>query len=508
MNFTTRCTVTLVGLLVMGFANAAAILGLNSPDRIDGDYIVVLSDHADPVAVAATAEEWQLRYAIDVEEVYTTVINGMHVRTDSSTIEKIAADPRVAYVEANQKARIGEGSAPVVQDISASFTQPTSSWGLDRIDERGYPLDGAYSMSQNGRDVHVYVVDTGIAPNATEFGTRVNGGTTFVNDGRGTADCHYHGTFVAGIVGSSSWGVAKLAQLHPVRVADCNADFDHAKVLSALEWVAKNHRKPAIVNLSIGLRWFLKSAEQATDKLIDMGVIVVGGSGNNNTNSCGYYFPSTVARVIIVGATNDADQRAWFSDLGACVDLHAPGEDVRSVYFAGGSGTTSGTSFAAPYVTGVAALYLSDSSNSQSPADVAGHIRATSTAHTIGGIAGSHSTNRLVYSLLDWPERLDPNGTRMPNRLRVQSEHCRGLNSVTWEKPEQAGTFRYELELSANADFSSAYVEYAGSGTNIFVNIPVGTTRYVRLRATRDGGYAPSYPLISDVPATSTSGCN
>jgi len=485
-------------------ASAAPIRGLDLPSRIPNDYIVVLRD-APGSAVPAhdVAAQWQLQHGSETVLVYTSVLNGMNIRAETAGIRAIAADPRVAYIEVNERGTIGAGAWFQQIEPAPRYTEPALSWGLDRIDERTLPLDGAYTMARNGFRVHAYVIDTGVSPVQAEFGGRLSGGVSFINDGRGTSDCHGHGTSVAGVLGGSTWGVAKMVNIHPVRVAGCGADVDKAKVLAAMDWVRNHHVKPAVANLSIGVRWLIGSLEEAANRLIDSGVVLVGGSGNSGSVECEYLFPSTVERTIIAGASDALDQRAAFSNHGSCVDVYAPGYLVISIDHTGKAVYFAGTSAAAPHAAGVAALYL-DSQVPPPASEVGPFIAATATRHALSGV--SHSTNKLLYALLDRPEGLDPQGTFMPRKISVTSEKCRGLNTVRWEAPAQAGPFTYELWLSANPDFQSAYLSHTTTATQQLIDIPVGSTRHVRVRAIKSG-FDPSYYLTSDTTATSIGGC-
>ena len=73
-------------------------------------------------------------------------------------------------------------------------------------------------------NVHAYVIDSGIRATHIEFGSRVTGGISFIDDSNGTNDCYGHGTHVAGTLGGTTYGVAKKVRLHPVRVLDCEGD--------------------------------------------------------------------------------------------------------------------------------------------------------------------------------------------------------------------------------------------------------------------------------------------
>ncbi|MEZ4631344.1 MAG: S8 family serine peptidase [Deinococcales bacterium] len=120
---------------------------------------------------------------------------------------------------------------------------PTPSWGIGRIDQRDLPLDSRYNYDSTGAGVHVYVIDTGIRSSHNDFGGRVSGGVSFVDDGIGTEDCNGHGTHVAATTGGSSHGVAKEVFLHAVRVFGCSGGANYSTVIAAVEWVTANHAK-------------------------------------------------------------------------------------------------------------------------------------------------------------------------------------------------------------------------------------------------------------------------
>lgn len=486
-------------------AAAAPIRGLDRPSRIPNDYIVVLRETSGATARAGeVASEWQQRHAIEPVFVYSFALNGVNLRADDATIQAIAADPRVAYVEANEHGIAGRGERLEPRDHAPRYTEPTVSWGLDRIDERAFPLDGQYTMARNGSRTHVYVIDSGVSPVEAEFGNRVTGGVSFIADGRGTADCNSHGTSTAALIGGSTWGVAKLANLHPVRIFGCGDDVDKAKILAGLDWVRGHHVKPAVASLAVGGRWLIGALEEAANRLIDSGVVLVGGAGNDGADECGDRFPGTVSRALIAGASTYFDERLVISNFGPCVDVYAPGEYVLTIDHTGQVRSRTGTSAAIAHVAGVATLHM-DRNVPPPASEVGPFIAATATRHVLSGV-GPASGNRLLYALLDRPERLDPNGTNMPRNISIAFERCRGLNTVRWQAPAQAGPFTYELWLSAYPDFHSSYLSHTTTATEQLISIPVGSTRHVRVRAIRSGG-DPSYYLTSDSPALSISGC-
>src|SRR5690606_11666940 len=177
-------------------------------------------------------------------------------------------------------------------------------------------LSGTYTYDTTASNVHAYVIDTGVLASHSQFGGRVSGGYTAINDGRGTNDCNGHGTHVAGTVAGSTYGVAKAARVHPVRVLGCNGSGTKPGVIAGMDWVANNHVKPAVANRSLG-----GGASRATDKavqnMVNAGVTVVVAAGNDSANACNDS-PARAANAITVGSTTSSDARSSFSNYGSC----------------------------------------------------------------------------------------------------------------------------------------------------------------------------------------------
>jgi subtilisin family serine protease len=337
---------------------------------IPGRFIVTLTDDADP---AATARE----NGVTPDRVYQNVFKGFAGSMAEAAREGLLRDRRVRRVEPD-----------------AVVTVDAIGWGQDRIDQRRLPLDNIYKKNYTGQGVTAYIVDGGINYQHVEFGGRASFG--YDAYGGNGSDCAGHGTHVAGTVGGATYGVAPGVSLVSVRVMDCSGSGTMSGVIAGLDWIAANMRKPAVVNLSLG-----GPATQAMDdacvRLMNAGALVVAAAGNENTDACNTS-PARTPDILTVGASDQNDVRASFSNYGSCLDLFAPGVMITSAWY---SSTTAlaymdGTSMATPAVAGAAALMLQ-----HYPSIAARALRDSITNHsTKGVITGALSTkNHLLYSL-------------------------------------------------------------------------------------------------------------
>mmetsp|Transcript_26326 Transcript_26326/g.73967 ORF Transcript_26326/g.73967 Transcript_26326/m.73967 type:complete len:757 (+) Transcript_26326:2368-4638(+) len=291
---------------------------------------------------------------------------------------------------------------------------PNKTWGLDRIQSRLPTYDFNHDPNDlGGQGVHCYIVDSGVNLQHQEF---TNTGIEF--DATTGESSQYdglgHGTHVAGIVAGATTGVAPGCTVHAIKVLDGHGRGGYGKEFVGLKRVLRHFqglvkqaedtgdRMPkGVVNLSLGVSSSDVKWEYAVATLQDAGLVVVTSAGNDDEDACGYS-PAQYPQTITVGATNMDDSKAIFSNWGACVQIYAPGNGIKSASHADNSSYVymSGTSMSAPFVTGAAALFL-QAHNNLTPYQVARLLFDTATRGRVHGLDSFHKYMAAEGSALE-----------------------------------------------------------------------------------------------------------
>lgn len=305
-------------------------------------------------------------------------------------IELIRLHPEVAFIErdsivdvtmlAQDNRNVRNMSKAAVQytfpwdNPYRHLTEQGAPWGLARISHQRSLSLGTFNKyvyeSIGGEGVTAYVIDTGVNIEHSDFGGRAKWGKTIpVNDT--DTDGHGHGTHVAGTIASNTFGVAKRAEIIAVKVLGSHGQGSMSDVTAGVLWAVQDaENKTRMMRGSRKLRGFVSNMSLGGTKSPTLdravgGAVAAGmhfgvAAGNEDQDACNVS-PADVRAAVTVGASTIADERAFFSNTGPCVDIFAPGLNILSLWNAGPQSinTISGTSMASPHVVGLMAYLLS-----------------------------------------------------------------------------------------------------------------------------------------------------
>jgi subtilisin len=295
----------------------------------------------------------------------------------------------------------------------------TLPWGVNRID-----AEAVHAAGNRGAGVKVAVLDTGIDLDHPDV--RVAGGVTLAG-GKDADDKNGHGTHVAGTIAAldnsiGAVGVAPEAKLYAVKVLGNGGTGSWSGLIAGIEWSVDNGMQ--VANMSLGASLAPIDVGIAVDAAYARGLLLVAAAGNDYGGPVIY--PAAYDSVIAVSATDRNDALAGFSNQGAQVELAAPGYQVYSTYKSGGYAELSGTSMAAPHVSGVAALMIS------SGVSGAGAVRARlqSSAEDLGAAGRDYLYG---YGLVDAEKAVlgTTNGNNLPGTTPATGTIAGTVTDVT-----------------------------------------------------------------------------
>jgi subtilisin len=519
--------ITLLVMLVPNLPPVRSFAQVAPPPS--GDVIVVLKDQPEgTMTVAAAAKE---ATGVQPEQVFSSVIDGFSANVTPDQAQALANDPLVA------------GIYPDTPFTIAAQTLPT---GVDRIDADTNPaadIDGV-------DDVRIYtdvaVIDTGIASNTTDL--KLMGGTDCTASGDGYADDgNGHGTHVAGIIGALDngrgvVGVAPGVRLWSVKVLDAAGNGSTATLLCGLDWVYANRNVIDLVNMSIegpGSDGPCTNSpfHQAICNVVNIaGIPVIVAAGNGPTDAY-KTIPATFNEVITVSAIDDFDGKpgarstsprcvfnqaddtfSTLSNYGPDVDIAAPGTCILSLAPGGGTAYKSGTSMAAPHVTGAAAIFLAvnrDATPAQVRAWLLGNAKPQSSAEGFRGdpdgsreplvwLGGGKATVTAPYKLVAsgasvnsaastyvrdgklstvWKTKLFKAGPPSEAWIWVDLGSAKPIGAIRWVFGEYGIGDYFEIEGSNNLRTWSYITKRSGKPVGVWQEkVTSRTYRYIRFR--------------------------
>lgn len=448
---------------------------------IPGQYIIMLKPNS------TTADQNAILNILGskVQYMYSQVFKGFASQLSFAEAKSLRQNPAVAEVIPDEIYRVEE-----------SGSQSNPPWGLDRLDQVNLPVDNLYNYPSNGADVDVYIIDTGVQASHPEFGGRVSTATPHLFGAYATTDCQGHGTHVAGIVGSRTYGVAKAVHIIPVQVLDCKGSGSITTVIAGINWVIEHHQDgvKAVANMSLGGDYNL-ALNLAAASLVGDGVVLTVAAGNDRLDACNYS-PASAPGSITVGATDSSDRRSFFSNYGSCVDIFAPGADILSTTMGSSSGVKSGTSMAAPHAAGAAAILWS-LHPTWTAAEVSVALKESATLNKVKD-PGSQSNNRLLFVGL-------PNGGTAPSPPRQVVATQTGVGvQISWATPQNSGSSQITQYEVFDHNNSSVCVWTIGPLQCVVNNLTPGTYSFT-VTATNKSGTSAASSLSNSLTIASDS---
>ncbi|KAL8277406.1 hypothetical protein RQP46_010246 [Phenoliferia psychrophenolica] len=354
---------------------------------IRDSYLVILEDHLAPSHVARHHQHVQDLHAQE-SGARTLVVGGAPERTHGGVKHTFSVGKKVGGKKLHgysgefsehtlDRIRALEGVKYVERDsiVWASEVEKGAPWGLARISHRDPLSFGTFNRyefdGQGGEGVDAYVIDTGVNIGHADLAGRASWGKTIPKDP--DQDLNGHGSHVAGTIAGTKYGVAKQAHIIAVKVLGAGGSGTMSDVVAGVAWAADaayskaqaakatkdSKHKGSVANMSLG-GGKSPALDSAVDAAVEDGLHFAVAAGNDNKDACSYS-PAASPLAITVGASTIADERAYFSNHGPCVDVFAPGLNILSIWNTGNQSlnTISGTSMASPHVAGLAAYFLS-----------------------------------------------------------------------------------------------------------------------------------------------------
>nr|AJD23197.1 subtilisin-like protease 2 [Onygena corvina] len=395
-------------LLLVPFVAAAEpqVLKTGPKGIVPGRYIVTLKDGLSASQIASH-KEWlgsvhqaNLNFAAnEVEQEGLSNHFNIHKLNiyaggfDEKTVNDLRNSPYVKSVVPDQLAY-----------VTVTTTQRQTGWNLGYLSSKGKPVrnwdtkvDYSYD-SKAGEGIWAYVLDTGTNINHVEFEGRGILGYNAHKD-KPHEDTFGHGTYVGGLIAGKTFGVAKKANVVSCKAFD-SGSVPYRYILDTYDWIVKNitdtnRKNKAVINLSITSEKF-QPFDDAVENAFQAGITTVCASGNDGRDA-GMNTPASSPNAITVGALRFENTRPSFSNWGKVVDIHAPGEIIKSAWKGSNTASSiqSGTSAASPHVAGMVA-YLMSIENFSSPSAVTARVLSLAIPGVVKDV--KDSANKVAYN--------------------------------------------------------------------------------------------------------------
>jgi len=370
-------------VIMIGFSVMPGVTGATFADS--STYIVVFGENQDP---EAAARGLQRQYGVGLGSVYRYALKGAVIHASSQQVAEVEQDDRVLLVEPNQVYSINDQILPT--GVHRIFTDGNLNLSIDESDDFRVDAD-------------VAVLDTGIDFDHPDLNLVMAVDCTWLGPKEGTCDGtrddgHGHGTHVAGTIGAldNDFGVVGIApgvRLWAVKVLTNYGTGTTAQIVAGIDFVTEYASEIEVANMSLGGVGESEAMDLAIAGAVETGITFVLSAGNRGMDVDSYH-PAGAPGAITVSALADFDSLpggvgsptcghdsevddtlADFSNYGVGVSIAAPGVCIRSTYRDGLYAWMSGTSMAAPHVSGAAAILAS--TGEYTPAEIKSKLGET-----------------------------------------------------------------------------------------------------------------------------------
>ncbi|MYL34668.1 S8 family serine peptidase [Pontibacillus yanchengensis] len=314
-------------------------------DFVKGEVIVKFNDNA----TNKTAEQLNVSGEIkeDTDEVDSNFLV-LEVGNVEEVVKALNKNPDVEYAEPNYK-------------FQSTFTPNDSLYQGYQYGPQSTYTDEAWNVTKGASSQEIAVIDSGVDYNHPDLDDKTIKGYDFVDNDYDPMDEKNHGTHVAGTAAAETDNATGIAGMAPntsilaVRALNAQGSGTLADIADAIVYAADQGAE--VINLSLGCNCDTTTLENAVNYAWDKGSVVVAAAGNDGVSTT--FEPASYNNVIAVGAIDQNDQKASFSNYGTWVDVVAPGVSIAATVPGNGYAYMSGTSMAAPHVSGLAGILAS-----------------------------------------------------------------------------------------------------------------------------------------------------
>ncbi|MCP3026508.1 S8 family peptidase [Halobacillus sp. A5] len=355
-------------------------------DYVKGEVVVKFKEgkgkSAQQSAVkGASAEEIEDKDAVDSE------FKVLKVGNVEKAVEALNKNPNVEYAEPNY-------------EFESTWSPNDTYYNSAQYGPQNTNTEAAWDITRGSSSQQIAIVDSGVDYNHPDLDGKTVLGYDFIDYDYNPMDENGHGTHVAGTAAAetnNAQGVAGMApntEILAVRALDANGSGSLAAIADAIRYSADEGAE--VINLSLGCDCDTQTLENAVNYAWNQGSVVIAAAGNDGVSTT--FEPASYSNVLAVGAVDQYDNKASFSNYGTWVDVTAPGVDIASTVPNGGYAYMSGTSMASPHVAGLAGLLASQG---RSNSDIRAAIE--NTADPISGTGYYFNDGRInSYAALNY----------------------------------------------------------------------------------------------------------